>query len=226
MRSKSRMDGSLISMLETPWFCPMSCFTVCLPFGVTGESRLRCFSSFFSLRWAMYLDMAALNSRPVNLVPLTTSVKVLFSTSSCIGHRLLSTDFAGVALDTKAGPPAAVTGGGPSYRHQNQRPQFRKVQLSLGRHQRVRASVAVAAEILHAEQPIVGALGVGQHTAGGGAVNVPAFQQETDEPPLRHLQLLGGGAQVGAVAQVNKQVVVDGLAFQPGVVCLQRRVLL
>ena len=78
------MDGSLISMLETPWFCPMSCFTVCLPLGVTGESRLRCFSSFFSLRWAMYLDMAALNSRPVNLVPLTISVKVLFSTSSCI----------------------------------------------------------------------------------------------------------------------------------------------
>ena len=84
MRSKFRIDGSLISMLETPWFCPMSCFTVCLPLGVTGESRLRCFSSFFSLRWAMYLDMAALNSRPVNLVPLTISVKVLFSTSSCI----------------------------------------------------------------------------------------------------------------------------------------------
>src|SRR5699024_9808500 len=75
-----------------------------------GESRPRCFSSFFSLRWAMYLDMAALNSRPVNFVPLTISVKVLFSTSSCIGHRLLSTDFAGVALDTKAGPPAAAAG--------------------------------------------------------------------------------------------------------------------
>ena len=42
------------------------------------------FQLFSPLRWAMYLDMAALNSRPVNLVPLTTSVKVLFSTSSCI----------------------------------------------------------------------------------------------------------------------------------------------
>ena len=36
------------------------------------------------LQWAMYLLMAALSSRPVNFVPLTTSVKVLFSTSSCI----------------------------------------------------------------------------------------------------------------------------------------------
>src|SRR5699024_4689402 len=68
-------------------------------------------------------------------------------------------------LGTKAGPPAAVTGGGPSYRHQDQRPQFRKVQLALGRHQRVGAGVAVAAKILHAEQPLVGALGVGQHAA-------------------------------------------------------------
>ena len=63
--------------------------------GFTGASRLLCLFSFFSLRWARYLQMAALNSRPVNFVPLTTSVKVLFSTSSCIGHRLLSTDFAG-----------------------------------------------------------------------------------------------------------------------------------
>ena len=54
--------------------------------------------------------MAAFINRPVNFVPLTTSVKVLFSTSSCIGHRLLSTDFAGMALDTKAGPPAAAAG--------------------------------------------------------------------------------------------------------------------
>src|SRR5699024_3113167 len=128
--------------------------------------------------------MAALNSRPVNFVPLTTSVKVLFSTSSCIGHRLLSTDFAGVALDTKAGPPAAAADTGLSYRHQDQRSQFRKVQLALGRHQRVGAGVAVAAEILHTEQPLVGALGVGQHTARGGAVDVPAFQQKADEAPF------------------------------------------
>ena len=84
--------------------------------------------------------------------------------------------------------------------------------------------MAVAAEILHTEQPLVGALGVGQHTARGGAVDVPAFQQKADEAPFRHLQLLGGGAQVGAVPQVDKQVVVDGLALQPGVVRLQRRV--
>ena len=131
-----------------------------------------------------------------------------------------------MALDTKAGPPAAAADTGLSYRHQDQRSQFRKVQLALGRHQRVGAGVAVAAEILHTEQPLVGALGVGQHTARGGAVDVPAFQQKADEAPFRHLQLLGGGAQVGAVPQVDKQVVVDGLALQPGVVRLQRRVFL
>ena len=56
-----------------------------LTLGFTGASRLLCLFSFFSLRWARYLQMAALNSRSVNFVPLTTSVKVLFSTSSCMG---------------------------------------------------------------------------------------------------------------------------------------------
>src|SRR5699024_6103359 len=68
------------------------------------------FRSFFSLRWARYLQTAALNRRPVSFVPLTTCVKVLFSTTSCICHRLLSTDFAGVAFDTKSGPPASAAG--------------------------------------------------------------------------------------------------------------------
>ncbi len=161
----------------------------------------------------MYLDMAALNSRPVNFVPLTISVKVLFSTSSCIGHRLLSTDFAGVALDTKAGPPAAVTGGGPSYRHQNQRPVSSvKVQLSL-------ASPALSQCGRCGRNPSRRTahrwrfLAYRAATAGGGAVNVPAFQQKADEAPLRHVHSCGGGAQVGAVPQVNKQVVVDGLAL-------------
>ena len=78
--------------------------------------------------------------------------------------------------------------------------------------------MAVAAEVFHAEQPLVAAFGVGQHTARRSAVDVPAFQQKADEPPFRHLQLLGGGAQVGAVAQVDEQVIVDGFALQPGVV--------
>ena len=81
-------------------------------------------------------------------------------------------------------------------------------------------------EILHTEQPLVTAFGVGQHAARRGAVNVPAFQQKADEPPFRHLQLLGGGAQVGAVPQVDEQVVVDGFALQPGIVLPQRRVFL
>mgnify|MGYP006922383420 CR=1 FL=1 len=30
------MEGSVISRFDTPWFCPMSCFTVCLPWGLTS----------------------------------------------------------------------------------------------------------------------------------------------------------------------------------------------
>ena len=84
--------------------------------------------------------------------------------------------------------------------------------------------MAIAAKILHAEQPLVAAFGVGKHAARRGAVDVPALQQKADETPLRHVQLLGGGAQVGAVPQVDEQIIVDGLALQPGVVLPQRRI--
>ena len=86
--------------------------------------------------------------------------------------------------------------------------------------------MAVAVVVPHTEQPIVGALGVGQHAAGGGSVDESPFQQEADKAPLRHVQLLGGGAQVGTVVQVDEQVVVDGFALQPGIVLPQRRVFL
>src|SRR5699024_3316762 len=97
---------------------------------------------------------------------------------------------------------------GPSYRHQNQVTQTGKVQFALGRHQRVGAGVAVAVVVPHTEQPIIGALGVGQHAAGRSAVDKSPFQQEADKAPLRHVQLLGGGTQVGTVVQVDEQVVV------------------
>ncbi len=54
--------------------------------------------------------MAAFINRPVNFVPLTTERQSPVFHFLRIGHRLLSTDFAGVALDTKAGPPAAAAG--------------------------------------------------------------------------------------------------------------------
>ena len=81
-----------------------------------------------------------------------------------------------VALGTKAGPPAAAANTGLSYRHQDQVPQTGKMQLALGCHQRVGAGVAVAVVVPHAEQPIVGALGVGQHAAGRSAVDKSPFQ--------------------------------------------------
>ena len=59
----------------------------------------------------MYLLMAALNILPVNFVPLTTSVKVLFSTSSWISLASLPQNVEGRRHPfLKAGPPAA--GGG------------------------------------------------------------------------------------------------------------------
>ena len=106
----------------------------------------------------MYLDMAALNSLPVNLVPLTTSVKVLFFHFLLHRSSLPSSVMQWMVLNTKAGPPAAAKDTGPSYRHQNQVTQTGKVQFALGRHQRVGAGVAVAVVVPHTEQPIIGAL--------------------------------------------------------------------
>ena len=55
-----------------------------LALGFHGSIAAPLFFQLFSFRWARYLVMAALNRRAVNLEPLTTSVNVLFSTSSCI----------------------------------------------------------------------------------------------------------------------------------------------
>ena len=55
-----------------------------LPYAFTSSGLSRLFCSFLFLRWARYLESAAFRTRPVNLVALTVSVNVLFSTSSCI----------------------------------------------------------------------------------------------------------------------------------------------
>ena len=51
---------------------------------VNAMSRETILRQYLDTVKGQYSHMAALNSRPVNFVPLTTSVKVLFSTSSCI----------------------------------------------------------------------------------------------------------------------------------------------
>ena len=49
-------------------------------------SRFCCFWCLTSLRWAMYLEIAALNIRPVNLVPFTIEAPIDLM-SYCTLHR-------------------------------------------------------------------------------------------------------------------------------------------
>ncbi|EEG52756.1 hypothetical protein CLOSTASPAR_05191, partial [[Clostridium] asparagiforme DSM 15981] len=59
----------------------------------SGLSRPLC--SFFSLRWARYLEMAAFSSRPVNLLPLMMSVSVRAQYPPACAITLLSVGLQG-----------------------------------------------------------------------------------------------------------------------------------
>ena len=76
------------------------------------------------------------------------------------------------------------------------------------------------------KQAVVGGLCVGQYIPGCRAVYKPLFQQKPDKATLRHNQLLGGGTEVGAVLEVDEQVIKSGLTLQPGVFLPQRRIFL
>ena len=54
-------------------------------------------------------------------------------------------------LDTKAGPPAAAKDNGSSYHQQDAVPQLGKIQLALGRYQRIGAGMPMVAVVLDAE---------------------------------------------------------------------------
>lgn len=84
----------------------------------------------------------------------------------------------------------------------------------------------VVAVVLDAEQAVVGGFCIRQYIPGWGAVHKPLFQQETDKPTLRHNQFLGGGTEIGAVLEVDKQVIKGCLALQHGVFLPQRRIFL
>ena len=84
----------------------------------------------------------------------------------------------------------------------------------------------VVAVVLDGEQAIIGGLCIRQYIPGRGAVHKPLFQQEADKPALRHNQFLGGGTEIGAVLEVNEQVIKGCLALQHGVFLPQRRIFL
>ena len=69
----------------------------------------------------------------------------------------------------------------------------------------------VVAVVLDGEQAIIGGLCIRQYIPGRGAVHKPLFQQEADKPALRHNQFLGGGTEIGAVLEVDKQVIKSAL---------------
>ena len=82
------------------------------------------------------------------------------------------------------------------------------------------------AVVLNGKQAVVGRLCIRQHIPGRGAVHKPLFQQESDKPALRHNQFFGGGAEVGAVLEVDKQVIKGCLALQHGVFLTKCRIFL
>ena len=84
----------------------------------------------------------------------------------------------------------------------------------------------VVAVVLDGEQAIIGGLCIRQYIPGRGAVHKPLFQQKPDKPALWHNQFFGGGAEVGAVLQVNEQVIKGCLALQHGVFLSQRHIFL
>ena len=77
-------------------------------------------------------------------------------------------------------------------------------------------------EVLHDEQPLVGLFGVGHQVALGSPVQVLVLQQPCDKLPFGHLNLLGGGSNVGAILGGDKGIEILHLglccfhfAFQP-----------
>ena len=74
-------------------------------------------------------------------------------------------------------------------------------------------------EVLHDEQPLVGLLGVGHQVALGSPVQVLVLQHPRDELLFGHLNLLGGGPNVGAVPGGDKGVEI----LQPWVLQLSLR---
>ena len=68
-------------------------------------------------------------------------------------------------------------------------------------------------EVLHDEQPLVGLLGVGHQVALGSPVQVLVLQHPRDELLFGHLNLLGGGPNVGAVPGGDKGIEILHLGF-------------
>lgn len=84
--------------------------------------------------------------------------------------------------------------------------------------------MSVVAVVFDTEQAVVGGLCIGKYIPGCRAIDKPLFQQEPDKTALRHNQLFGGGAEIGALLHVDEQVKKGGLAFQQSVFLPQHRI--
>lgn len=65
---------------------------------------------------------------------------------------------------------------------------------------------------------------IGHQVSGRGTVEILLMLEVLAEQPLGHIQLLGGGADVGAVARIHKGVVKLRLGFQAQQLLPQRLV--
>ena len=110
---------------------------------------------------------------------------------------------------TKVGPPAAAEDSGSSYHQQDAVPQLGKIQLALGRYQRIGAGMPMVAVVLDAEQAVVGGFCIRQYMvstiisqSGSSGMSSVTLPQELidainnvgfwDSIPLWAVTLIGG----------------------------------
>ena len=132
----------------------------------------------------------------------------------------------GGALLSKAGPPAAGENSDLSYHHQDTVSQFGKIQLALRCYQRIRTGMSVIAVVLYTKQPFIGWLYIGQYIAGRSAVHKTLFQKKSDKAAFRYIKLFGSSSEIGAMLQINEQVIESGFTLQLCVCYAQRYILL
>ena len=84
----------------------------------------------------------------------------------------------------------------------------------------------VIAVVFDTKQSFIGWLCIGQYIAGRSAVHKTLFQKKSDKAAFRDSKLFGSSSEIGAMLQINKQVIESGFTLQLCVCYAQRYILL
>ena len=71
--------------------------------------------------------------------------------------------------------------------------------------------MSVIAVVLYTKQPFIGWLCIGQYIAGRSAVHKTLFQKKSDKAAFRYIKLFGSSSEIGAMLQINEQVIEAAL---------------